>query len=126
MPFKTTAILTAAVMAALGLVLLWAPDSILDDSFDLSDDYPHIMARRMSIFMLIYAFLLFRLHDVPAGKVRNTLCHGSIILMFSLGALAAYEMAVGHAAGNFMRIGLANFAMGFLFVWSCISERRRG
>lgn len=126
MPFKTTAILTAAVMLSLGLVLMFVPLMVFDDVFDVLSTAPHTIARRVSMFMFFYAFLLFRLHDLPPGKPRAALCQGSIFLMFGLGGLAIFEYAMGHASESFLRIGAANFAIGGLFVWSCFYERSRG
>ncbi len=125
MPFKTTAILTAAIMLLLGLVLMFVPLMIFDEFFDVLATAPHTIARRVSIFMFFYAFVLFRLHDLPPGKPRQTLCQGSIFLMFGLGGTALYEWFHGHASSNFLRIAAANFALGGLFVWSCIFEKNR-
>lgn len=45
--------------------------------------------------------------------------------MFGLGVLAVFEYWLGHATEAFLRIGAANFALGGLFVWSCMSERKQ-
>lgn len=76
MSFKTTAILTAAVMLSLGLVLMFVPLIVFDEAFDVLGTAPHTVARRVSVFMFFYAFLLFRLHDLPPAACEKRFATG--------------------------------------------------
>lgn len=125
MTFKTTAILTAAIMFVIGVILIFAPLMFFDEIFVESSTAPHTIARRTAMFLFAWGGLLFRLHDLPVGRVRSTICQMSALLMFGLGATSAFEWSQGHASDPFLRISLANFALGGLFVWSCLSDRKQ-
>ncbi|NVO24484.1 hypothetical protein [Donghicola mangrovi] len=126
MTFKATAIMTAAIMFVIGTLLLFAPLMFFDQIFIEGSTAPHTIARRTAMFLFAWGGLLFRLHDLPVGRVRSTICQMSALLMFGLGATSAYEWIQGHESDPFLRISLANFALGGLFVWSCLSDRKAG
>lgn len=124
MPFKVTAIASAAIVMLLGLALLLLPQFFLGGLLDDLHDAPELLARRWGVYMLAYAFIMFRLHDLPAGKSRRVLAQASVLLWYGLGLVGLYELLWHEVESALVRIAVFNFALGSLFVMHLWSDRR--
>ncbi len=123
MPFKVTAIASAAIVMLLGFALLLMPQFFLGGLVDELHDAPELLARRWGIYMLAYAFIMFRLHDLPAGKPRRVLAQASVLLWYGLGIVGVYELLWHQVEPALVRIVVFNFALGSLFVMHLWSDR---